>query len=44
MSALSAIFGVDRDYVSSWIDRFDKGKIEALEVADGSGGPPSLDG
>ena len=43
ISSLVDIFGVDRDSVTSWIDRFAAGGPEALEDADRPGAPPILD-
>jgi transposase len=43
ISALVNIFGVDRDSVSSWIDRFEDAGPEALEDSDHPGAPPMLD-
>src|SRR6056297_44126 len=43
ISRISDIFGVDRDSVSSWIDRFNQGGADALEDADHPGPPPMLD-
>lgn len=40
---LVAIFAVDRDSVSSWIERFQEGGAEALEDAERSGAPRILD-
>lgn len=43
ISDLVDIFGVDRDSVTSWIDRFAAGGVEELEDADRPGAPPILD-
>lgn len=43
ISAIAAIFGVERDSVSSWIDRFESGGADALLDADRPGAPPTLD-
>lgn len=43
ISSIVDIFGVDRDSVSSWIDRYAAGGAEALEDADHPGAPPILD-
>lgn len=43
VNTLAAIFEVDRDSVSSWIDRFGVGGAEALEDPDRPGGPSLLD-
>ncbi len=42
ISAIVDIFGVDRDSVSSWIDRFSEGGPEALEDSEHPGAPPIL--
>lgn len=39
ISSIVDIFGVDRDSVSSWIDRFSEGGIDALEDSDHPGAP-----
>lgn len=39
---ITEIFGVDRDSVASWIERFDAGGATALEDDDRPGGPPGL--
>lgn len=43
VSELVDIFGVDRDSVASWIDRFETGGVDALPDADRPGAPPALD-
>lgn len=43
VSSLVDIFDVDRDSVSSWIDRFEAGGVEALTDSDRPGGPRALD-
>lgn len=40
---ITEIFGVDRDSVRSWIDRFNEGGATALKDEDRPGGPPGLD-
>ena len=42
VGTLMRIFSVDRDSVSSWIDRFESGGADALKDADRPGGPPKL--
>src|SRR5690606_11065970 len=42
ISTLVRIFSVDRDSLTSWIDRFESGGPEALKDADRPGGPPKL--
>ena len=39
---IAEIFGVDRDSVASWIERFNSGGATALEDDDRPGGPPGL--
>lgn len=39
---ITEIFGVDRDSVASWIDRFNAAGATALEDDDRPGGPPAL--
>lgn len=43
ISAVAEIFGVDRDSVSSWIDRYELGGVDALQDADRPGAPATLD-
>jgi len=43
ISRIVDIFGVDRDSVSSWIDRFNQGGASSLEDDDHPGAPPMLD-
>lgn len=43
VGSLVDIFGVNRDSVSSWIDRYSNGGIEALKDPDRPGAPPILD-
>jgi len=43
ISAVAEIFGVDRDSVSSWIDRYELGGMDALQDADRPGAPATLD-
>jgi transposase len=43
VSALVDIFGVDRDSISSWIDRFETGGPDAIQDSDRPGAPPALD-
>ena len=43
VNQITEIFGVDRDSVASWIDRFNSGGAAALEDDDRPGGPPGLD-
>jgi len=43
ISRIVDIFGVDRDSVSSWIDRFNGGGAHSLEDDDHPGPPPMLD-
>lgn len=43
ISSLVEIFDVDRDSVSSWIDRFEAGGVDALRDPDRPGGPQTLD-
>lgn len=40
---ITDIFGVDRDSVASWIDRFNTGGATSLEDDDRPGGSPGLD-
>lgn len=42
ISTLARIFSVDRDSLTSWIDRFEAGGPEALKDADRPGGPTKL--
>lgn len=42
VSTLCRIFSVDRDSITSWIDRFELGGPEALKDADRPGGPQKL--
>ncbi len=42
ISSIVDIFGVERDSVSSWIDRFSEGGPDALEDSDHPGAPPIL--
>jgi len=42
ISSIVDIFGVERDSVSSWIDRFSEGGSDALEDSDHPGAPPIL--
>lgn len=43
ISQIVDIFGVDRDSVSSWIDRFNQSGANSLEDKDHPGAPPMLD-
>ena len=43
ISHLVDIFGVERDLVSSWIDRFHEGGVKALEDDEHTGAPRMLD-
>lgn len=43
ISRIVDIFGVDRNSVSSWIDRFNQGGASSLEDDDHPGAPPMLD-
>jgi len=42
ISSIVDIFGVERDSVSSWIDRFSEGGPDAFEDSDHPGAPPIL--
>lgn len=42
ITSIVDIFGVDRDSVSSWIDRFVDGGVDALEDSEHPGAPPLL--